>query len=46
MNEELELQRLTKENDNFKKIIETQQHTINRMIDYFILERKHVKLQK
>lgn len=37
MNTELELNRLTKENDNFKKIIEVQQNTINRMIDYFIL---------
>lgn len=40
MNENLELDRLAKENDNFKKIIQTQQNTINRMIDYFILERK------
>lgn len=40
MNKELELDRLTKENDNFKKIIEVQQNTINRMIDYFILGTK------
>lgn len=46
MNEEMELNRLTKENDNFKKIIETQQNTINRMIDYFILGRKNAELQK
>lgn len=46
MDEEMELNRLTKENDNFKKIIETQQHTINRMIDYFILGRKNAELQK
>lgn len=37
MDEAMELDRLTKENDNFRKIIETQQNTINRMIDYFIL---------
>ena len=35
MNENLELDRLAKENDNFKKIIQTQQNTINRMIDLF-----------
>lgn len=40
MNENLELDRLAKENDNFKKIIQTQQNTINRMIDYFILGEK------
>lgn len=40
MNKELELDRLTKENDNFKKIIEVQQNTIKRMIDFFILDIK------
>ncbi len=40
MNNELELNRLTKENDNFKKIIEVQQNTIKRMIDFFILDIK------
>mgnify|MGYP007001927755 CR=1 FL=1 len=40
MNENLELDRLAKENDNFKKIIQTQQNTINRMIDYLFWERK------
>lgn len=40
MDNELELNRLTKENDYFRKIIEVQQHTINRMIDYFILDAK------
>lgn len=40
MNHELELDRLTKELDNFKKIIEVQQNTINRLIDYFILGEK------
>ena len=33
-------------NDNFKKIIQTQQNTINRMIDYFILGEKKPGLQK
>lgn len=42
MNENLELDRLAKENDNFKKIIQTQQNTINRMIDYFILGEKNL----
>lgn len=46
MNDETELNRLTKENDNFRKIIKTQQDTINRMIDYFILGRKNAGLQK
>lgn len=40
MNVEMELARLTKENDNFKKIIETQQNTIKKMVDYFILEKR------
>ena len=34
MNDEMKLLRLTKENDNFRKIIKTQQNTINRLIDY------------
>jgi len=46
MNDDAETNRLTKENDNFKKIIETQQNTINRMIDYFILGIHDTKLQK
>lgn len=46
MNSDMELARLTKENDNFKKIIETQQTTINRMIDYFILELQDSKKNK
>lgn len=46
MNSDMELARLTKENDNFKKIIETQQMTINRMIDYFILELQDSKKNK
>lgn len=46
MNDEKELNRLTKENDNFRKIIETQQNTINRMIDYFILGQRGSNLSK
>lgn len=46
MNDNMELDRLTKENDNFRKIIETQQKTINRMIDYFILGKGNTDLQK
>lgn len=46
MNNEPEMNRLTKENDNFRKIIETQQDTINRMIDYFILGIHNNKTQK
>ena len=46
MNDEKELNRLTKENDNFRKIIETQQNTINRMIDYFTLGQRGANLNK
>lgn len=46
MNVEAELDRLTKENDNFRKIIETQQNTIWRMVDYFILEKREKRLPK
>lgn len=46
MNDDAETNRLAKENDNFKRIIETQQNTINRMIDYFILGIHDTKLQK
>ena len=46
MNENLELNRLAKENDNFKKIIQTQQNTINRRSDYFSLGEKKPGLQK
>lgn len=46
MSDNMELNRLTKENDNFKKIIETQQNTINRMIDYFILGIRSTDLDK
>lgn len=41
-----EVIRLTKENNDFRKIIETQQNTINRMVDYFILGKKPTELQK
>lgn len=36
MNSEAEITRLAKENETFRKIIETQQHTINLLIDHFI----------
>ncbi|MGN0141017.1 MAG: adenylate kinase [Roseburia sp.] len=39
MSDENELLRLTKENDNFRKIIETQERTIKRLVDYFVLEQ-------
>ncbi len=39
MNTETELSRLAKENDNLRKIIETQQKTIQKLVDYFILEK-------
>lgn len=38
MNVEREFARLTKENEMFKKIIEIQENTIKKMVDYFILE--------
>ena len=40
MSNEAELNRLTKENDTFRKIIKTQQNTIERLVSYFILEKK------
>lgn len=46
MSDNMELNRLTKENDNFRKIIETQQNTINRMIDYFILGIRNTDINK
>lgn len=46
MNDETELNRLTKENDNFRKIIETQQKTILRMVDYFILGKGNKDFQQ
>ncbi len=46
MNVENELIRLTKENDNFRKIIKTQQNTINRLVDYFILGKKPSGISK
>lgn len=46
MNEKMEILRLTKENDNFRKIIRTQQNTINRLIDYFILGIRNSNTQK
>lgn len=46
MNDATELNRLTKENENFRKIIETQQNTINRMVDYFILGKRNGNLKQ
>lgn len=46
MNEKAELSRLTKENDNFRKIITTQQNTINRMVDFFILGKRKEDMHK
>lgn len=46
MDENMELHRLAEENENFRKIIRTQQHTIDRMIDYFILENPNGELYK
>lgn len=46
MTDNMELNRLAKENDNYRKIIETQQTTINRMIDYFILGIRNTDSQK
>ncbi len=46
MNAENELIRLTKENDNFRKIIKTQQNTIDRLVNYFILGQKPSGLSK
>lgn len=45
MNSEAEITRLAKENETFQKIIETQQHTINLLIDHFISgsERKRAR---
>lgn len=42
MNIETELTRITKENDTLRKIIETQQKTIQRLVDYFILEKTDI----
>lgn len=39
MNAENEFNRLTKENETFRKIIKTQQNTIIRLVDYFILQK-------
>lgn len=46
MKQETELNRLMEENDHFKKIIKTQQNTINRLIDYFILDKRNAEPQK
>lgn len=46
MNSEAEITRLTKENETFRKIIETQQHTINLLIDHFIAGQKKKQPEK
>lgn len=46
MNSEAEITRLTKENETFRKIIETQQHTINLLIDHFIAGHKEKQPEK
>lgn len=46
MNSEAEITRLTKENETFRKIIETQQHTINLLIDHFIVGHKEKQPEK
>ena len=46
MNSEAEITRLTKENETFRKIIETQQHTINLLIDHFIAGQKEKQPEK
>ena len=46
MNKQSELDRLAKENEVFRKIVETQQRTIDRLVDYFILGKREAKAQK
>ena len=46
MNSEAEITRLAKENETFQKIIETQQHTINLLIDHFISGQKEKEPEK
>lgn len=46
MNDETALNRLTKENEYYRKIIETQQNTIARLVDYFILNKKDGEIQQ
>lgn len=45
MKAETELNRLTKENENFRKIIKIQQNTITRMVDYFILREQMLDVE-
>ena len=40
MDHQSELARLTRENETFRKIVETQQRTIDRLVDYFILGKR------
>ena len=46
MNSEAEITSLAKENETFQKIIETQQHTINLIIDHFINKKKKKEPEK
>lgn len=46
MNSESEINRLTKENETLRKIIETQQHTINLLIDHFIAGNTDKQIKK
>ena len=46
MSNEAELIRLTKENDTYRKVIKTQQNTIERLVNYFILEKRDADLKK
>ena len=40
MNRDKEIARLTEENEYFRKIIEVQRNTIDRLIEYFIMGEK------
>ena len=40
MDRDQEIARLTEENETFRKIVEVQRNTINRLIEYFILGKK------
>lgn len=40
MNRDKEIDRLTEENEYYRKIIEVQRNTIDRLIEYFILREQ------
>ena len=46
MNRDKEITRLTEENEYFRKIIEVQRNTIDRLIEYFILGDQKSESQK